>query len=43
MGNTTMEHQLKEMLVPILKKYKEDKENEGYVPTLELLIEELEK
>ncbi len=31
-----------DMLLPILKGYKEEKEKEGYVATVEMLIEELE-
>jgi hypothetical protein len=38
-----MNNKLKEMLAEVLKKYKADKEAEGYVATLELLIEDLEK
>lgn len=38
-----MENKFKEMLVQVLKDYKENKEKEGYIPTLETLIEDLEK
>lgn len=31
-----------DMLLPILKGYKEEKEKEGYIATVEMLIEELE-
>ena len=31
-----------DMLLPILKGYKEEKEKEGYVATVEMLIEDLE-
>lgn len=34
---------LQEMMVQLLKDYKETKEKEGYIPTLEMLIEELEQ
>lgn len=43
MKNNFMDtNRLKEMLVEIIKKYKKDKEEEGYVPTLEMLINDLE-
>jgi len=38
-----IDNNLKEMLAQILKQYKIDKEKEGYIPTLEMLIEDLEK
>lgn len=38
-----MNNLIKELLVPVLKKYKEDKEKEGFIPTLEMLIEDLER
>jgi len=34
---------LAEMFVPIFKQYKEDKEREGFIPTIEMFIEDLEK
>lgn len=39
----TAMNNIKELLLPLLKKYKQDKEMEGYLPTVELLIEDLEQ
>ena len=33
----------KDYLIPLLKQYKEEAEKKGLIPTLELLIEDLEK
>lgn len=38
-----MNNKLKEMLAQVLRDYKENKEKEGFIPTVEMLIEELEK
>ena len=37
-----MNKELNRMLAKVLREYKEAKEKEGYLPTIELLIEELE-
>lgn len=33
---------VQDLLLPLLKDYKEEKEKEGYVATVEMLIEDLE-
>lgn len=34
---------IKDYILPILKTYNEDKKREGLIPTIDLLIEELEE
>jgi hypothetical protein len=41
MNNLDIE--LSKMMVKLLKDYKEAKEKEGFVPTIQLLVEDLEK
>ena len=38
-----MDKKLMKMITQTIRKYKENKEKEGYIPTLEMLIEDLEK